>query len=222
MSVLCQKTLSSSYICHHIGPFPSSPQWGSRGEKVQILLWNDTVNSTRTRLGSGHLEALRKLCEVPLPHHSLTLTCSQGYFCCTHLNTLTLLWINKEKAARFFFRAIRFLKAEMSHIWGGLSHFTQSNANKNCQMNPTLLRLIYFILPCVSSSLFHDLLSAFSWSQAIFDPCFSISDPIININTRGKLEEMWLYLLSARILIQESTSACALLWFQHLLEQEYC
>lgn len=135
VSALCvwegvKKMLLSLYISHHIGPFPSSPQWWSRGEKA-LILWNSTVDSTRTRFGNGHLQALKNCSEVPFFHRSLTLICSQGYFCCTHLNTLTLLWINKEKKARFFFRVRRFLKAEMSQIWEFLSHFTQSNTNKN-------------------------------------------------------------------------------------------
>lgn len=74
--------------------------------------------------------------------------------------------------------------------------YKQKLANKSHFAKAPLFHFtLYFFI-----SLFHDLLSAFSWSQTIFDPCFTILDPIININNRGKLQKMWLY-LSARILI---------------------
>lgn len=98
-------------------PFPSSPQcWSVRGEKA-LILWDYIANST-TRLGNGHLEALKKGCELP-PHfpHPLSPNFLTGFISAVH--TSTLLWITKEKKQ---VRARRFLKVEMLYIWGFLSH----------------------------------------------------------------------------------------------------
>lgn len=133
-----------------------------------------------------------------------------GYFCSTHLNTLTLLWINKEKKNKVLFQGKKVsLSRNVAHMGVFESLYTkrykQKVANKS---HFSKVQLFHFTL-CFFISLFHDLLSAFSWSQTILIHASVFSDPIININTRGKLEKIWLYLLSARILIQESTSASA-------------
>lgn len=102
--------LSSFYISYHIYK-PSPALASNRGESSPPTLSEFCKNETRQWSPGDPQEGLRDcatLPALPKPWFSIWVC-----FCCVHLNTLTPLWIIKEKKNQA--RARRFLKANVVH-----------------------------------------------------------------------------------------------------------